>query len=82
LANLDDLLTQWVEHDVPPVPKQFDQRLHDRVNRVLLATHVLDLVLKGFPYAIGHFAQAVGGLIFLTLSGRFPKVRKPNNPRS
>jgi hypothetical protein len=77
LANLDELLTQWAEHDVPPVPKQFDQRVHSRVNRVLLVTQVLDLLVRGFPYAIGHFAQAVGGLVFLTLSGRFPEARKP-----
>ena len=66
-----DLLEQLAEAKVPPVPDQFDQRVHLRLNKMLLWTHLTDLYVRGFVYAVGHFARAFVGLVMFTLSGRF-----------
>jgi hypothetical protein len=67
-SNLFDRLA---ESDVPPPPARFDKQLHDRVNRTLVRTQLVDLILCGLPWAFLQFARAVVGLIGFTLTGRF-----------
>ena len=74
-SNLFDRLA---ESEVPPPPAQFDAQLDKRVNRRLMETQLLDLMLVGLPWAFVHFSRAVVGLIALTITGRFdsnPKDR-------
>jgi len=66
-----DLFEQLANMEVPPPPAHFDAQLHDKVNRSLVASHLVDLVLSGFPWACGHFARALIGMICYTLTGRY-----------
>jgi len=70
-----DIFEQLAEHDVPPVPVDFDRQIHHRVNDSLLGVHVLEFVFQVIPYAVMHFGQAVIGLLAVTLSGGFPRDR-------
>jgi len=57
--------------DVPPPPAQFDEQLHERVNRSLVTWQLVDLLVRGMPWALGHFAQAMLGALSFTLTGRY-----------
>ena len=70
-----DIFEQLAQHDVPPMPTDFDRQVHHRVNDSLLGVHVTEFVFQVMPYALLHFAQAVMGLAMLTLSGGFPQDR-------
>jgi len=77
-SNLFDRLA---ELEVPPPPAQFDTQLHDRVNRSLVTSQILDLATHGLPWALGHFARALVGLILFTLTGSYEtKDKKPRRP--
>ena len=67
-SNLFDRLA---ELEVPPPPAQFDTQLHEKVNRSLVSSHLVDLFLRGFPWALGHFAKAFVGLLEFTVTGRY-----------
>ncbi|MBI3838895.1 MAG: hypothetical protein HY288_13310 [Planctomycetia bacterium] len=71
-----NLFERLAESEVPPPPAQFDTQLHDRVNRRLIETQVVDLILCGLPWAFLHFARALVGLIAFTLTGRYEKSTK------
>lgn len=79
--NTDNFLDQLAEWDVPPPPAHFDERLHERVNHWLILLQVIDFVVKAMPWALGHFAQALGGAAKYTLTGRHddPETR-PRRP--
>lgn len=70
------LLEQLAECAVPPAPAELDRRVHERLNRALLAAHLLDLVVGAVPYATGHFLRAVGDLLKVTLTGRLESDRR------
>ena len=72
-----NLFERLAESEVPPPPVQFDTQLHERVNRTLVGTQLVDLLLCGLPWACLHFARAVMGLIAFTLTGRYE-----NNPKN
>jgi hypothetical protein len=69
------LLDSLAGYDVPPVPDEFTEQIHRRLNRALLATHLVDLVVGGVPYLAMHFLRGVGHLIMATLTGRFESDR-------
>ena len=69
------LLDSLAEHDVPPVPDEFSEQIHQRLNRALLATHLIDLAVGGVPYLAMHFLRGVGHLITATVTGRFESDR-------
>jgi hypothetical protein len=71
-----DFLEELAEAPVPPVPAAFNRALHERLNRRLLAGHMLDLALRGMGYTLSHFARAAGGLLMLTISGKFERESK------
>jgi hypothetical protein len=75
---MPDLLEQLAQLDVPPVPTEFDVRLHERVNRGLLAGQTAEFVLKAIPYTVLHLAGAVWGLVVYTLTGRYGHQRRGN----
>ena len=70
-------LDQLAETEVPVPPEDFQERLHGRLNEWLLIVHVGDLIAGAFPFAVRHFARAVGGLVSLTLTGKYPSTKKP-----
>jgi len=69
------LLETLAEHDVPPVPAELNERVHQRLNRALLGAHLVDLALGGVPYVAIHFLRGVGHLIGSTLTGKFESDR-------
>jgi hypothetical protein len=66
----NDLFERLAPGAVPPLPEQFDDEVHTRLNRVLLVTHVAELFLASAPYALARFARAVVGLIGFTVTGK------------
>ena len=73
-----NLLDQLAELEVPPPPAHFDTQLHERVNRSLLISQLIDLVVGATPWALLHFGRALVGLVIFTLTGRYEeKDKKP-----
>jgi hypothetical protein len=77
MAN--DLLEKLAEVPVPPAPapEVFDRAIHRRINQRLLVGQMVELVSRGFVFAIAHFSKAILGLVRLTLTGKLepPKDR-------
>lgn len=65
-----DLFEQLAETDVPPVPQRLESDVHERLNRRLLSLHVAEVLLRTLPFAVAHFAAALGHLVLLTLTGK------------
>lgn len=65
------LLDSLAEHGVPPVPEELDERVHQRLNRALLVTHLFDLAVGAVPFLAVHFFRGVVHLIGSTFTGRF-----------
>ncbi|HUY33285.1 MAG TPA: hypothetical protein VMV69_10935 [Pirellulales bacterium] len=61
---------------VPPLPAEFDRKVHRRLNDRLLWGQVAELVFSVAPYALVHLAQAACGLLLFTWAGRFPTRSK------
>lgn len=76
---MTNLLEQLADLEVPPPPAQFDEQLHERVNRSLVTWQLVDLAVNGLPWALLHLARALVGLVSFTLTGRYD--RKPKNRR-
>ncbi len=70
------LLESLAAHDVPPVPAEFDERVHQRLNRALLAAHLVDLALGAVPYLAGHLLRGVVHLMGATYTGKFESDRR------
>ena len=68
-----DFLEELAEAPVPPLPDTFNRALHERINRRLLAGHILDLALRGIGYCFLHFGRALAGFFTLTVLGKFEK---------
>jgi len=69
------LLDTLAEHDVPPVPAELNERVHQRLNQALLGAHLVDLALGAVPYLAVHFLRGVGHLIGSTCTGKFESAR-------
>jgi len=67
----DDFFGRLAVADVPPAPTQIDREVHRRVNAVLLATHLGDLLLHVMPLAAATFARSVVQLMLFSLTGRY-----------
>jgi hypothetical protein len=78
-----DFLERLAEQEIPPLPESFEQRVHERVNYSLVMLHVLDLAVRGMPWAMLQFGRAVVGLVMMSLSGRFePPPRERDSDAS
>ena len=69
------LLESLAEREVPPVPAGLNKRVHQRLNRVLLAGHLVDLVLEVVPGVAVEFLRAVGHMWLASFTGRFETRR-------
>lgn len=74
---MPDLFEQLSQHEVPPMPERFSQRVHLRLNKTLVVVHVVEFLLRVLPQCALFFGRAVIGLISYTLSGRYPHDRSP-----
>jgi len=73
MAN--DFLERLATLEVPAPPAEFDRRLHQRLNRWLLAQQLLDFALRALPCTLLRMVQALGALVWFTLTGRFADRR-------
>ena len=69
---MPNLFEELAERDIPPLPADFGQAVHQRVNRSLVALQLLDLLWRGLPWAFLHFGRGLIGLLAFTLTGKFP----------
>lgn len=65
------LLDQLGQQPVPRAPQKLRQTVRERVNTSLVLVQLVDLAMRGLPYALLHFAKAVGGALLFTLSGQY-----------
>ena len=72
----DDVFDELEKVDVPPVPEDFARQIHHRLNTRLLTVHLLDLALRGLPYALFHFVRALTSLVVYSLVGRYDVKRR------
>ena len=76
MATDSSFLDQLADVEVPVTPPDFQRQVHRRLNHWLLVVQIGDMIAGAFPYAVQHFARAVGGLVQLTLSGEYPADTK------
>jgi len=72
----NDLFEQLAQNEVPPLPEQFDNEVHTRLNRVLLATHLAEFLLASAPFALARFARGFVDLIVYTATGKVDVDRR------
>jgi hypothetical protein len=77
-----DFLEQLAKIEVRQPPPEFDRQLHQRVNRTLLAQHLLGLVVGSIPWAVAQFLRCVLGALAFSVTGRFedPPAKKTDPP--
>lgn len=68
----DDPFAQLAARDVPPVPEDFEIKVHARVNDALLGTHLVDFFLRAAPLALLEFGRVAIGMGLFTLTGDYP----------
>lgn len=73
MAN--SLLETLATHGVPPVPADLNKQVHQRLNRALLAAHLMDFALGAVPCLAVYFLRAVLHWIGSTITGRFESDR-------
>ncbi|HZZ29990.1 MAG TPA: hypothetical protein VFE46_18485 [Pirellulales bacterium] len=69
-----DLLERLAELPVPPPPppKTFDRAVHQRINSRLIVGQILDLLFRGFGYAVLQFAKVTLSALQFTFTGKLP----------
>jgi hypothetical protein len=73
---MKDFLEQLAELEVREPPSNFDRQLHERVNRTLLAQHLIDFFLGGIFWSTLHFLRAAVGWVIFTVTGRYQERDK------
>ena len=74
-----DFLDQLATMETPQPPPEFDRKLHQRVNRALLAPHLLGLAAGCLPWALGHFLRGLLGAVIFSITGRLSGRQKKND---
>ncbi len=68
---MKDVLEQLADLEIREPPRNFNRRLHQRVNRALLAQHLFDFFTGGIAWAACHFLRAAFGWLLFTVTGRY-----------
>ncbi len=77
-----DIFEQLADWQVPPPPEKLDDQVHERVNRQLVILHMVDLALRGLPWAMWHFGRAMLAALVLTVTGKWlPAGRNSDTDR-
>lgn len=77
-----DIFEQLAKTDVPPEPPRLDVEFKQRLNKVLLMTHLVDFTLHALPQTAFALSSSIMHLIALTLTGKGleppgPKTKQP-----
>jgi hypothetical protein len=74
-SQFESLLAQQLTVlDVPEPPPSLDQHVRQRLNRLLLINHLLDLLLGALPRVFITLVNPLTHLIEYTLTGRFRRT--------
>ena len=69
-----DILEQLADTEVPPAPvEKLQKGFADRLNSRLLVQQLLDLMIRGVPYAAWHMTRGMIGVLYYTIAGRFAR---------
>jgi hypothetical protein len=79
---MHDPWEQLAAVEIPPLPENFTGDVHQRLNKTILAMHLLELGMGAAAFACRHFAQALMGLVLFTFSGRFEAEREIRPPEA
>jgi hypothetical protein len=71
----DNVLEQLADLETPPPPARLDTEVHGRLNVYLTANHFAELILRGLPFAMGHFAQALFRSAVFSVSGDYQEKK-------
>jgi hypothetical protein len=66
-----NLLEQLGEDHVPAPPPRLQTAVRERMNTSLMALYVADLLLRGLPWAMLQFGQALWGAVTYTMTGHY-----------
>lgn len=61
-----DLLERLRDAEVPEVPADIDEGIHQRLNTSLAISHLVDFVANALPHAFVEFAKPFGHLVQFT----------------
>jgi hypothetical protein len=71
-----DILEQLADTKVPPAPvEQLQKGFSERLNSRLLVQQLLDLMIRGVPYAAWHMLCGMIGVLYYTVVGRFAQPK-------
>jgi hypothetical protein len=70
-----NLFEQLAQSEIPPPPPEFDRQLHERVNRTLIVTQLIDLALSAMPWAMLQLGRALLGIVTFSLTGHYGSKR-------
>ncbi|MCE9607167.1 MAG: hypothetical protein K8U03_19960 [Planctomycetia bacterium] len=66
---MSDLFDQLARTPVPPPPAALDRRVHERLNYILLALHVVEFAIRVVPYGLAWFARGILGWLHVASTG-------------
>lgn len=78
---MDDLFSQLANSPVPPPPRNLERDVHQRVNRWLLGSHLLEVVTRAAPFALGHLANGFLAVGRFTATGKFAPDPPPGGKK-
>jgi len=65
-----DLFTELAELPVPPVPANLDQEVHQRLNRVLLTSQLVEFCWQALPQTALAMLACFRAFLTLTITGK------------
>jgi hypothetical protein len=75
-----DIFEKLAKTEVPPEPPRLDAQFQQRLNKVLLMTHLVDFTLHALPRTAVGLLSSVMHLVALTLTGKGTEPPKPGEP--
>jgi hypothetical protein len=68
---MKDFLEKLADKKVREPPPDFNRRLHQRVNRILVVQHLIDFFVGAIAWSATHFFRATIGWLLFTITGKF-----------
>lgn len=71
-----DVFERLRDTEVPEIPSDIDERIHQRVNTSLTANHIVDFFCGALPHAVSEFAKPLGELLIVSFGGKQQPPRR------